>query len=183
MAIAARVGCKIPKNTNLTTSIKAEARLIKGPYSTASGNTTLYTCMVATVDSTGAAVEAASKAKPAGVVINDPDYAWNTTTPGNYVLLPSLIDIFLLCFGSCMVAMDVSEVTEASLPIGTPVWCATNGSGFVAPQGDTVTGTAGEFMLGTTLDENCGFTTLAAGADGDLVEVFVNLAQYMVSTA
>lgn len=183
MAIAARVGCVIPKNTNLTHP--EIPHLILGPFSTPTTNTTVYTCMVVSVNSAGAATAVANKAKPQGVVLNDPTYNWATTTPGNYVLLPSNINIYICAFGPCLVAMDVSEVTEAALPIGSPVYVAKSTAGLCHPELVSTTGEAADYCIGGTLDANAGFTTLAAGADGDLVEVFVNiaLAPILLSTA
>jgi len=183
MAIAARVGCKIPKNTNLTHP--EIPHLILGPFSTASANTTIYTCMVVSIASGGAATVTANKVKPQGIVINQPDINWGTTVPGNYVLLPSLIDFYICSFGPCLVAMDVSEVTDAAIPIASPVYVAKSTSGLCDPELVSTTGEATDYCIGGTLDENAGFTTLAAGADGDLVEVFINiaLAPILLSTA
>ena len=179
MAIAARVGCTIPKNTNLTHP--EMPHLILGPFTTKTGNTTIYTCMVVTVDSTGAATVAASKAMPAGVVINQPDLNWGNTKPGNYILLPSLIDFYICAWGPCMVALDVSEMTDAVLPIGVPVYVSGGDAGLCQVEPALATGTAGEYAIGVNMDWNAGFTTLAAGADGDLCECFVDINMHVVS--
>lgn len=183
MAIAARVGSKIPKHTNLTHD--EGPHVILGPFYVPTTNTTVYTCMAVTVAADRTLTACASKSKPIGVVEYRRDYKWGTTdiASGLYKLLPSSIEVYVIAFGPCLVALDVSEITDAALPPTSPVYAATGTAGLCSVEADLATGTAGEFTLGWNMDLNAGYTTLAAGADGDLCEVFVDPGMRVVSTS
>ena len=172
-AVARRPGFAVPKNSNITNACKPH---IVGPYTTPASDT-VYTCMFVTVNASNVLAACAAKSKPLGVVQTRSDYAWGTTAPGNYILLPQGIDVYVIVFGSCLVAMDASQVANTTYA-GATVF-ATLTAGLAGCSLLLVSGEAGDHACGWLLDSRAGND----GSDGDLMEIMVAPGNTVVSTS
>jgi len=172
----ARVGCRIPVNTNLTHP--ELGHLILGPFNIPAANTTIYTNFLVNIDTTGTDLAVNTpKTRPSGFVIYDPDYEWGTTTPGHFTLIPSEIQVYICAWGCGILGVDSDDVEDAAY-IGNNVYdsavagiCACPPS--AAAYGDTDLDDAGYIVIGQQLDYVAGNTgTGTGGADNDPIEVF-----------
>jgi hypothetical protein len=172
-SVTRRPGFTVPKNSNITGIVPPR---IAGPYTTPASDT-VYTCMFVTVNASNVLAACAAKSKPFGVVQTRSDYAWGTTTPGNYILLPQGIDVYVIVFGSCLVAMDASQVPVTTYA-GATVF-ATLTAGLACCSLLLVSGEAGDHACGSLLDSRAGND----GSDGDLMEIIFNPSNTVVSTS